>query len=565
MGGKIYIKDNTLIVSFKYHPKILNVIREVDGRKWNAAAKRWEVPLENVAECWDALKPIGFSADSGVLEAYNARVRQITDVASLKALPAPYKGSLPLFDFQRTGTAFLKALPAALLADVPGLGKTLQTAAAFEDCEGQILIFVPASLKFNWRDEIKKWLPNDRVTVIHGEKDERRRLWSYAKNGVPNAGAGRKYPKWVIANYELLNHDFEDIGTEKVWEAIVCDEADRIKNPAAKTTHALKMLKAKKRVALTGTPISNTPEDLWSIVDWLYPRYLGTFTQFQRKYCKMHPRFNRVIGYLNLDNLKTRIEPVMLRRLKEDVLKDFPPKTVEYIRFDLSPAERSLYESVKKLVITEIKKLTDLNVNTLALAPVKMLRLKQCTDHPALIDAHVAAYTDASKLKTLKEMLAPIVASGEKALVFTQFAEMAHILTKELAEHNPSVIWGGVDALERKHIVDEFNTDPKKSVLIMTEAGTYGLNLQAASYVVHYDGPWSVSKIEQREGRSHRVGQDKPVTVYHLIANKTVDEYVLKVLEGKLKMSKDILGDRFENPETLTMEDIEEILAEDDE
>lgn len=556
--GRLSKNENSLTITFKYDPKILNVVREIDGRKFNAALKRWEVPLANIVDCWEVLKPLGFTADAEVLAAYNARKAEIDSILSIKQNDAPYTGTLPLFDFQRTGTAFLRALPAALLADVPGLGKTLQTAAAFEDLNDQILIFVPASLKFNWHDEIKKWLPDDKVVVIHGDKQERTEKWIYALKGAPR-GDAHIFPKWVIANYELLIHDFETItSTGKVWGAIVCDEADRIANPFAKTTQSLKLLKSHKRIALTGTPISNTPEDLWSIIDWLYPRYLGTFTQFQKKYCKIHPKWNRVIGYINLDQLKNRVEPIMLRRLKEQVLKDFPPKTVEYVKFDLEPGERALYESVKKLVIAEIKKLTDLDTRSLGLVPVKMLRLKQCTDHASLIDAHHGAYLKSSKLETLKEMLKPIAASGEKSIVFTQFSEMAHILKQELADYRPSVIWGGVDPLERKHIVDEFKADPEKKVLIMTEAGTYGLNLQAATYVFHYDGPWSVSKIEQREGRAHRVGQDKPVTVYHLVANKTIDEYILKVLSGKQKMSQDILGDR----NTISVADINDILGE---
>ena len=186
-----------------------------------------------------------------------------------------------------------------------------------------------------------------------------------------------------------------------------------------------------------------------------------------------------------------------------------------------------------------------------------MLIMKQATGHPCLIDAPMNSQS--SKLDLLKEMLHPIIASGEKALVFTQFATIARIMSVQMMDMRPLVITGEVDALERKRIVDEFQSDPGRQVLIMTEAGTYGLNLQAASYVFHYDAPWSVSKIEQREGRAHRIGQDKPVTVYHLIAKNTIDEYVLKVLKGKQKMADEILGDEVEK---LTMVDIEEMLGE---
>ena len=347
-----------------------------------------------------------------------------------------------------------------------------------------------------------------------------------------------------------------------MFKTIIADEADRLGNPFSKTTKAIKQLRSEKRIAMTGTPIQNTPEDLWSISDWLYPRYLGTFTQFQKKYCKLHPTWGRVIGYQNLGQLRERIEPIMLRRLKEDVLKDFPAKTVEYIHFELSKEEREVYDAVRKTVIEEIKKMTDLDTRSLALIPVKMLRLRQATNHMKLIDAKAAENISSSKVGVLKDLLIPVAKSGEKMIVFTEFAEMAHILKEELSEYNPSVIWGGIDALERKNIVDQFTADSDMRVLIMTSAGTYGLNLQVASYVCHFDSPWSVSKLEQREGRAHRIGQDKPVTAYHLIAKNTIDEHVIRILSGKRKMSDEILGDgEFEK---LTMGDIEEMLGEED-
>lgn len=548
--NRISKNGNTLVVSFDYRPSILNVVREIDGRVFNAKKKQWEVPEESVVECVDALRPLNFIVNNDVLAIYESFKRRNEEVANIKKNESPYGGVLPLYDFQKTGTAFLRALPAALLADAPGLGKTLQTCAAFEDLNGQVLIFVPASLKFNWRDEIAKWLPTDKVMVIHGNKKERIEQWHHAH---------KNRAKWIIANYELLIHDKEIHDTAAhEWGAIVCDEADRIANPRAQTTRNLKALRAKRRVALTGTPVSNTPEDLWSIADWLYPRYLGTFTQFQKKYCKLN-EWSRVVGYQNLDQLRERIEPIMLRRLKEDVLKDFPAKTVEHVRFELSKDERELYDAVRKTIIQEVKKMTKLDTRSLALIPVKMLRMKQATGHPCLIDAPLNSQS--SKLDLLKEMLNPILKSGEKAIVFTQFSTMARIMSVQMIDMQPLVITGEVDALERKNIVDEFQANPNRQVLIMTEAGTYGLNLQAASYVFHYDAPWSVSKIEQREGRAHRIGQDKPVTVYHLIAKNTIDEYVLKVLKGKQRMADEILGDD-EKEMTLSREDLAEILEE---
>lgn len=554
MVNRLLVVGDKIAICFKYEPRIINVVRELDGRTFNAEKKQWEVPSWNVVAVVDALKPFGFQVRDPVWKIYNERKRIEEEAANVEVTAATYDGSLPLYDFQKVGASFIRSLPASLLADVPGLGKTLQTAAAYEQLADPILVFCPASLKFNWHDEIKKWLANDKVLVVHGSKQERREIWFHA---------GKKRAKWVIANYELLLHDL-DIMPDIEWGAIVCDEADRIANPFAKTTKALKSLKTQRRLALTGTPISNTPEDLWSITDWLYPKFLGTYKQFRDKYLKLHPQWDRVIGYQNLDVLREKMEKIMLRRKKEEVLKDFPAKTVEHVHFELSREERQIYDSVRKGLLDEVRKLTDLDTRSLALLPVRMLRLKQATDHTSLIEADSVS---SSKLATLIDMLEPIIKSGEKAIVFTQFASMAAILQNELAQKpgfpGALVIKGDVDALDRKMIADRFQNDPTQQILIMTEAGAYGLNLQAASYVFHYDAPWSVAKIEQREGRAHRVGQTKPVTVYHLIARRTIDEYVLKVLKGKQGMADEVLGDEIEkDAASLSREDVEEILEE---
>jgi SNF2 family DNA or RNA helicase len=293
-------------------------------------------------------------------------------------------------------------------------------------------------------------------------------------------------------------------------------------------------------------------------MDWLAPKYLGSFFQFKAKYCILDPKWGGVIGHKNLDELAKKIDRFTLRRTKEEVFDDFPKKTVENIEFELSEDEKKLYQAVKEEILYEVRSMSSFDSSTLNLIPVKMLRLKQCTDHPKLIEAN----TDkASKLDVLKDLLKPIIASGEKAIIFTQFASMLNILAQELVDFRPLTIYGDVDNIARMERVKAFNDDPMGRVIIMTEAGAYGLNMQSASYVIHYDSPWSVAKLEQREGRAHRIGQKKAVTVYNLVAKKTIDEYVLKVLHAKQKISAHLLGDadRMEKA-GLSIEDINNIL-----
>lgn len=520
----INLKDDKLIVTFRYDPEVVEAIRNITGRKYNPTRQHWEIPVENALEALDALVPHGFTPTLDAKRAAEAQRREIGIAEDIKATSSEYDGNLPLFPFQKTGAKFLRSFPGILLADVPGLGKTIQTIAALEDGAGEFLIFCPASLKYAWAEEIKKWKEADIVQVVDGNKIERQEQW-------------RREARWKIANYELLLHDWQDIPKE--WDAIVADEATRISNPSAKTTKLLKLLYAKKRIALTGTPVSNSPEDIYSIIDWISPRYLGSYYQFLKKYTVREERFHRIIGYQNLKDLAEKVSRFMLRRTKEEVFKEFPPKTFENITFELSDKERKLYEDVRLRIAEEVKKL-DIDHATLALIPVKMLRLKQVADHPSLISKEVEV---SSKLDTLKEILKPVIASGEKAIVFTQFAEMAKILYGELNSYQPRLIHGEVSAENRQKAVEEFINDEECRVIIMTEAGAYGLNLQAASYVVHYDMPWSISKLMQREDRAHRIGQTKPVTVYNLIAKNTIDEYVAKVLHKKQKISVNILGD----------------------
>lgn len=549
----ISIKDDKLILRFHFDPIVVARVRTIDGRLWNAPAKRWEVPLENTREVLEILEPIGFKADADVLayrEKQEAEFRKINEIKANQ--DAVYEGKLPLHDYQRKGAMFLKQMPHALLGDVPGLGKTIQVLAATEE-DKHILIFTMNSLKYNSEAEIKKWFPGAKVLVINGDKQMRTEQWTlYAERN-----------RYVVANYELLIHD-SDLIQKHQWSTIICDEATRISNPESKTSINLKKLKSVKRIALTATPVSNSPLDLFGILDFLVPKYLGTFYQFKEKYCVCDDRFNNVIGYKNMEELAKKVDRFMLRRKKEEVFKDLPSKTVENVVFPLSETEKVMYKAVKEQVIEEIKKLSEMDTKNLNIVPVKMLRLKQCTDHTKLVGGY--GNGESSKLEALKSLLDPIIESGGKAIVFTQFAECLHILKEELAQYRPICIYGDVDPEERLLLVQEFNEDPRPRIALFTEAGAYGLNVKSASYIIHYDSPWSVAKLEQREGRADRsadkrVGGELPLTVYNLIAKDTIDEYILKVLSKKNKLSVDLLQDAERLSEHgLSKEDIDEIL-----
>lgn len=562
MSRFINLEKEKITLFFGYDKAVIEAIRTIDGRIWNKFSKQWEIPKENLDDVLEVLLPLKFEMSDAVRRTYERSIEIQKEFDEIKASSdQPYEGTLPLYDFQRKGAMFLKNMPHALLADVPGLGKSIQSLASVEGSR-KVLIFCPATLKYSWKKEIEKWQPNEHVVVIDGNKKTRNEQWI---NGLDGMYINRLkiIPKYVIANYELLLHDFELL-LEHDHDVIICDEATRISNPNAQTTANLKKLRSKKRIALTGTPISNKPDDIWSIIDWLIPRYLGSYYQFKAKYCEvsedwgMNGNYSRISGYKNLDKLAAKVDRFMLRRTKEEVFDDFPPKTIENIVFNLSDTERDLYVSIKEQLYQEIKELSLLDTRTLSIIPVKMLRLKQCTGHTKLVGASIQ---ESSKLATLKEIIKPIIESGEKIIIFTQFAEMLHILCDELKSYLPWAIYGDVDSVDRMKRVQEFNDTKGGQIIIMTEAGAYGLNMQSASYVIHYDAPWSISKLQQREDRAHRIGNNKPVTVYNLIAQNTIDEYILKLLAKKNKVAVNILQDaeRMEGV-GLSPEDIKEIL-----
>lgn len=549
----IRLSDNKIILNFDFDPQIVIEVRKIDGRIWNKTKKRWEIPMENVKETLDILTPLGFDVTLEIFRLKEKQDKFLADIDSLKKnVDIKYTGNLPLHDFQRIGYSFLSNMPHALLGDVPGLGKTIQMIAATEK-DKHILIFTMNSLKYNIADEIKKWIPEAKVLVINGDKKMRMEQW------ISFAGKN----KYVVANYELLIFDFEQIKKFK-WFTIVCDECTRISNPESKTSQNISKLDSVKRIAMTGTPISNSPLDIFGIFNFLVPGYLGIFYQFKEKYCITDDRFNNVVGYKNMEELSNKVNRFMLRRKKEEVFKELPATIHQNIIFPLSIPERKLYDSVKQQLIKEIKDLSLMDTKNLNIVPVKMLRLKQCTNHPALINA--LDVTETSKLEALKALLEPIIASGEKAIIFTQFAECLHLLNTALEKYNPICIYGDVDSQKRMLLVKQFNDDPNPRIALFTEAGAYGLNMKTASYVIHYDSPWSIAKLEQREGRAdrsadRRIGGEKPVTVYTLIAKDTIDEYILKVLTKKNKVSVDILKDVERMEESgMSIEDINEIL-----
>ena len=553
---------NAIEIEFRYDPQIVSAIKTLHGRLYHKEKRIWSVPSYHVEKLLDTLSFFSPDVSDEVFELKEKVKLYFETSLSIKQqeLPSAYRTSLPLYEFQKKGSAWMTHMKRCLLADQPGLGKTIQTISALSNSNlapSHILVIANASNKYDpWENEIKKW-SSEIPLIIGGKAEERSYQWVLWK----------EY-KWIVCNYELILRDY-DLIKEIKWDAIVCDEAQRISNPSAKTTRAIKSLHADIRIALTGTPVSNSPVDIFSIMDWLHPGYLGNYKQFFSNYV-VEDNFGNVRAYKNLPKLFSLLEPFILRRTKEEVLDDFPSLTIQQISFDLSLEEQKIYAAIKTTILDELGGYIDkIDSKTLALVPVKMLRLLQTTDHPRLIGEQFEG--DSSKLKVLKEHLVTILSDikmlstgqipikeytgdRDKLLIFTQFKTMAYLLQKELQNYSPLVITGDVLSEDRIKIIEQFNTDPQSRLMILTEAGSTGINLQAASYVINYDLPWSIAKLEQRIGRAHRIGQKKNVTVYNLIAKNTIDEYISSVLHKKKKISDDILvGEKLDQQDIINL------------
>jgi len=452
------------------------------------------------------------------------------------------------------------------MGDEMGLGKTIQSLVVAEKINAEkVLIFCPAAIKWQWAAEIEKFLypagaPEGEIVVVEGNKRTRdlilqdaivvrRENWQGKANGW-RKGTGARF---FIVNYELLLRNFEAMNCRE-WDMIIADEATKISNATAKQSKAIKRLRAKRRIAMTGTPVSNRANEIWNIVDFINPGAFGNYYAFLQHYC-LKNQWGGVFGYQHMDELRDKLKRYMIRRLKIDVLPELPAKIMTDIPFDLSAEEKALYKKLKKEILFDIehKDIAKIkNPMTIQYTLVKMLRLRQLADSTELLGYN----TQSSKLTVLKELLEEALAGngGRKAIVFTQFAEMADILERELAEYKPLKISGTIKE-EYRDVVKRFNEMDDHRVLVMTSAGQFGLNIQRASVIFHYDQEWSLAKMQQRDGRAHRFGQKDTVLVYNLLAKGTVDYYVKKVLHAKAELSNQLLGDV-----PVSMTDIREML-----
>ncbi|MCE9566610.1 MAG: DEAD/DEAH box helicase [Planctomycetes bacterium] len=426
------------------------------------------------------------------------------------------------FPYQLEGIAFLMPRHSALLADEMGLGKTAQIILSLRLLfhQGVIrrgLIVCPKPLVFNWARELKSWAPDLPFETIEGDREKRRSAWFTSNCPLK------------IVNYETLTRDYEYSSDPKVaFDVVVCDEAQRIKNRDSKTAQVVCAIPRARSWAISGTPIENHPDDLVNIFAFVDPDRIPPDTPPKR--------------------LQQLTSDCILRRTKDLVQSDMPPKIMHDLEIELTPAQRAAYDLAHKDGVIHLNDLGD----TITVQHVFQLvmRLKQiCNFDPRT--------GESAKMERLLADMEEVAESGQKAIIFSQWVEPLHAIAKQLERFGPLEYHGKIPQPERTPILDRFKNDPTKHVLLMSYGtGSVGLNLQFTNYVFLFDRWWNPAIEDQAINRAHRIGQKNTVNVTRFLSSETIEQRIASVLDAKRKVFNDLLANA-EKPATMGLSEEE--------
>src|SRR6266446_1497205 len=478
-----------------------------------------------------------------------------------------HETKVPLFPYQREGMLHLAFTERALPADEMGLGKTIQAIAACALLHrlgqaARVLVVTPASLKTEWEEQIQRFtdLP---YQLVYGTRAGRLKAYDASSGaGVPpdsegvspseSSDRGRDclaggmpaptFPFFTIVNYEQMLADALEVNERLQPDVVVLDEAQRIKNWSAKTTQAIKRLRSRYAFVLTGTPIENRIDELFSLMAFLDPALLGPLFRFNREYYELDDR-GRPTGYRNLDKLQERIKPHMLRRRKAEVETELPARTDRTFFVPLSGEQQLEYESYEAVVarmanIAARRPLTQPEQDRL-LRHMGMMRMV-CDTNYILNPGQRAC----PKLAELGKILEECRDNQDvKVIIFSEWERMLELVRGLCQRHKLGFAWhtGSVPQKRRRGEINAFKSDPACRVFLSTDSGAAGLNLQNASVVINCDLPWNPAKLEQRIARAWRKHQTRPVTVINLVSEKTIEQRMLETLSNKQALADGVL------------------------
>jgi SNF2 family DNA or RNA helicase len=494
-------------------------------------------------------------------------LKTLSGPGELKPIAEPHGFKGTLRPYQAKGVSWLEYLNrfglGACLADDMGLGKTIELIAFLlhervgdgmgaiscevernGDYEGYhedgkkssisrpTLLICPLSVAGNWQKELERFAPSLKVMVHHGtDRLSGRRF-----------GAEASKHDVVITTYSLAQRDVDDLQMVQ-WNHVVLDEAQNIKNQSARQTQAIKSLKAGQRIALTGTPVENRLSELWSIMDFLNPEYLGSAKSFRRDFVLPIERYR---SKERSETLRGLIQPFVLRRLKTDlaIITDLPAKMEMTVNYNLTPEQGSLYAAVVDEMLGKIEKSDGIERKGQILAA--LTKLKQICNHPALFLQDGSPLDDRSgKLNRLDDMLYEVMAEDESALIFTQFAGMGAMLKSHLQEKlgcEVLFLHGGTPKKQRDAMIQKFQSGGARIFILSLKAGGLGLNLTAANHVFHFDRWWNPAVENQATDRAFRIGQKKNVFVHKFVCLGTLEERISQMIEDKKALAESVIG-----------------------
>lgn len=543
VGGELRLDDGRVLQL----QELLALMRETPGRfvrlsdvDWLALSESMRQRLEQLARVADHAAPDGLrvsplaapllqelSGEVGACDVDAAWQQQLAALASLR----DYRPAVPpclraeLRDYQRAGYAWMSRLAhwgvGACLADDMGLGKTVQTLALLLERAplGPQLVVAPTSVAMNWLAEAARFAPELRLRSYR----EQRSLDGLAPYDL------------VVVSYGLLQLD-DDAFAALRWTSVVLDEAQAIKNAATRRAQAALSLTADFRLAASGTPVENHLGELWNLFRFLNPGLLGSRERFDQRFTAPIERGDKDAQRA----LKTLIQPFLLRRTKSQVLHELPPRTEITHSVPLSDEEAHLYEALRRDAVDKLDAMQGADGQQLAvLAEITRLRRFCCHPRLAMPDCGLPG----SKLGAFADIVDELIANGHKALVFSQFVDHLAIVRDWLRERGVShqYLDGGTPARERKARVDAFQRGEGDVFLISLKAGGAGLNLTAADYVIHLDPWWNPAVEDQASDRAYRMGQQRPVTVYRLVAENTIEERIVALHAQKRDLADSLL------------------------
>ncbi len=508
---------------------------DLDKKTQDILAPFKNTPVRDVGKLLNCVRSLELSGHEVILypdaEEYINRIlyqeRVSSKVKGIRADPVnhPLRKDLlnaELLPYQLDGIAFAVGIGRAIIADDMGLGKTIQGIGVAEllaeDADiSRVLIICPASLKSQWRIEIRRFTDRDCQLVLGGADE---RVEQYDNPCF-----------FTICNYEQVLRDINAIERVK-WDLIILDEGQRIKNWETKTSQTIKALRSPFALVLTGTPLENRLDELFSIIEFIDDRRLGPSFRFYNQYRVTDER-GKLLGYKNLDDLRKKLKPVLLRRTRDEVMKELPPRSTEIRRIPPTEEQLDIHNQYKRIISQIISKKYISEMDLIRLQKA-LLICRMAANSTFLVDKDPPGYS--SKLEEIDTLLDQLMSEKDRKIVlFSEWTTMLNLIEPLIEKRGLNYVRldGSVPQKKRLGLMSRFQKDPECKLFITTNAGSTGLNLQAANTVINVDLPWNPAILEQRIGRAHRMGQKRPVQIFLLITEETLEESLLSTLSAK--------------------------------